>query len=156
MFADKVIINRRNVNTDVSRKVDGCKKFFLLEVHARIIAAFCEILNVSSLDDCTSDNSLLQNIEKATKREKQEILKRISEKVVDTFIVRDERNSKIIEQQAHEDWLVASNKRNEDGEYLCRYADCTQTFKLDGKRRIDHKKRHSLHKEIAVISSTEV
>ena len=39
LHSDRVLINRRNVRTDVSKKVDACKQFFELEVKSRIIAA---------------------------------------------------------------------------------------------------------------------
>ncbi len=152
MYADKVLVNRRNINTDVSRKIDGCKKFFLLEVDARIIAGSCEILKVSSLDEPSSNHVLLQQVSSASRKEREDILASLSAKVVDTFIIRESESNDIIAQQAYQDWLLATNKRNADNLYICRNSGSGQTFKFDGKRRHLHEKSHGLHDEISSSS----
>ena len=51
MFADRALINRRNVSTDVRKKYNACKQFFLLEVEARILAAAMQVLKIKSFRD---------------------------------------------------------------------------------------------------------
>ena len=77
MYADKVLINRRNINTDVSRKVDGCKKFFVLEVDARITAAFCKVLDIKNTDDEPAENRMLVKLPSMSIREKREYLETV-------------------------------------------------------------------------------
>ncbi len=138
MFSEKVIVNRRNVNTDVSRKVEGCKQFFILEVNARFIACYCEILGISNPDDEPKNNEMLGMAPAMTIRERKDVLDSLSAKVVDRFIIRKERNAEIVKRQINEDWLMATNVKNAAGQFLCRKEGCSQTFKFDGKRRCDH------------------
>eukprot|EP00795_Rhopilema_esculentum_P010125 gene10125-18788_t len=147
MFADKVFINRRNVRSDVSQKVEGCKQFFILEVTARVLAAYCEILGIKDVDDEPDQNTVLDNVSMMSIKEKKELLDSLSAKVVDNFIIRKERNAGIVNRQIYEDWLLATNVKDDDGMYLCRKHGCLQTFKFDGKRRIEHEKMHGLHKK---------
>ena len=156
MFSDKTLINRRNVNTDVSAKVDGCKKFFQLGIHARVIAAFCEVLGINSPDEIPSDNPMINKLTTATQKEKQEYLKKISSEVVDKFIAREGIHESVIKRQTYEDWLLSNNPTDSEGHFLCRSKGCPKTFKFDGKRRIEHEKLHGLHKEIEAKSSEAV
>eukprot|EP00794_Sanderia_malayensis_P012570 gene12570-13857_t len=148
MFSDKVLVNRRDINTDVSRRYSGCKKFFLLEVQARVIAGFCEVLGIASPDEVPSEQ-LLTRIKVMTAREKDEYLNRISAAVVDKFIIRNVRNDRMVESQEYEDWLVNTNVKNSSGQFLCRFKSCTQTFKYDKSKRLEHEKMHGLHKELS-------
>ncbi|XP_065064063.1 uncharacterized protein LOC135690430 [Rhopilema esculentum] len=147
MFADKVFINRRNVRTDVSQKVEGCKQFFNLEVTARVLTAYCKILGIKDVDDESDQNTVLDNVSMMSIKEKKELLDSLSAKVVDNFIIRKKRNASIVNQQIYEDWLLAKNVKDDDGMYLCRQHGCLQTFKFDGKTRIEDEKMHGLHKE---------
>eukprot|EP00794_Sanderia_malayensis_P008377 gene8377-9276_t len=121
MFSDQVLVNRRNVNTDVSRKVEGCKQFFLFEVNGRIIACYCEILGIRSPDVEPMGNVILQKLSTMTNKEKKDYLFNLSAEVVDKFIIRKEQNSRIVKRQL--------------------------TFKFDEKRRVEHEITHGLHTE---------
>ena len=39
MYSDKNLINRRNVKSDVASAVNACRKFFEIEIEARVVAA---------------------------------------------------------------------------------------------------------------------
>ena len=149
MYADKVLINRRNINTDVSRKVDGCKKFFMLEVDARITAAFCKVLDIKNTDDEPAENRMLVKLPSMSIREKREYLETVSAEVVDRFIVRKEQHEHIVKRQVYEDWLLATNVKNDAGHFICRGEGCTKTFRFDGKKRLEHEKAHGLHKAVS-------
>lgn len=47
MFSDRNLINRRNVKADVDGAVNPCRKFFELEVNARLMAATMEIIRMN-------------------------------------------------------------------------------------------------------------
>ena len=51
--ADKVLINRRNLITEVKRRVSATKSFLLIELKARIVAATMEILEITSMDEAS-------------------------------------------------------------------------------------------------------
>eukprot|EP00795_Rhopilema_esculentum_P015979 gene15979-7310_t len=57
--SDSVLINRRNVGSDVRSRYAAFKQFFLMEVECRIIAATMEILQLQSLDGVPQENHLL-------------------------------------------------------------------------------------------------
>ena len=145
MFVDKVLINRRNVNTDVSKKVDGCKKFFQLEVNARIVAGFMQILGIESLNEEPSVSILPDEIKSGTAKARRKFLNELTGKVVDRFVIREGRNDKLIRRQNYQDWLRNHNPVTDDGHFLCRFNGCGKTFRHNGKRRLDHEKSHGLH-----------
>ena len=145
MFVDKVLTNRRNVNTDVSKTVYGCKKFFQLEVHARIIVAFMQIIGIESLDEKPSASVLPDEIKNGTAKAKRKLLNELTGKVVDRFFIRGGRNDKLIRRQTYQDWLRNYNPVTEDGRFLCRFNGCGKTFIHNGKRRLEHEKSHVLH-----------
>ena len=51
LFADRNLINRRNVTADVHSNWANCKAFALLEIKARIIAAAMVILGMDKITD---------------------------------------------------------------------------------------------------------
>lgn len=51
LFSDRNLINRRNVKQDVTAAANACRRFFILAVEARIIAAALHILEMNSIDD---------------------------------------------------------------------------------------------------------
>ena len=44
LYADRNLINRRNVVEEVKKNFDACKQFFNLEIEARVVAAALKIL----------------------------------------------------------------------------------------------------------------
>ena len=44
MYSDRNLINRRNVKSDVSSAANPCRRFFQLEVEARIIGAAVKVI----------------------------------------------------------------------------------------------------------------
>ena len=134
--------------TDVSKRVDACKQFFLLEVTARIVAAFLEVLGMSDVDDEIPGDMLPANVQNGSKQVKKEYFDNLCAKVVDQFIMQKERRKDIMKKQAYEDWKKVSNGKTDEGRYLCRFKGCGQTFRDDGKRRLDHERSHGLHKQL--------
>ena len=87
MFAEKVLINRRNINTDVGKEVDGCKKFLLLEVPCRIVAAFMQVLCPESLDDEPTSSVLPDSIVNVSGKEKKKFLDELCGKKLLTILL---------------------------------------------------------------------
>ena len=84
--------------TDVSKNVDASKKFFILEIKARIVTAFLTELSVANIDEESSarvPGYLKSSL--ATKDDKHRYLESLSSKIVDKHIIRERRNEEIIE-----------------------------------------------------------
>eukprot|EP00794_Sanderia_malayensis_P000968 gene968-282_t len=153
MYADRNVINQRNVTSDVSKRVDACKKFFILEVTARIIAAFLEVLQIKDINEYPSEDFLPHDACDGPPRMKKQFLEQLSSKVVDMYVLRQSHFTDILQKQRYQDWLKTTNKKTEDGLYLCRQVGCGKTFHADGKRRLDHEKMHNLHSELTKIKN---
>ncbi|XP_028413964.1 uncharacterized protein LOC114536823 [Dendronephthya gigantea] len=142
LYSDRNLINRRNVRTDVSKDVSACKKFFLLELDARIVAATMNELGIEDIDATPSTDKLKMDIENASIREKRECLNVLAGKVVNKYILRDDKVQAILDKTRVA--TEASKKvETSDGErYMCRFPGCTKSFRYDGKRRRNHEKTH--------------
>lgn len=44
MYSDHTLINRRNVKGDVSAVANACRRFFQIEIEARVVAATFKVL----------------------------------------------------------------------------------------------------------------
>ena len=51
LYNDRNLVNRRNVTADVDANVNGCRRFFSLEVESRIIAAAMKEIDISDFYD---------------------------------------------------------------------------------------------------------
>lgn len=49
LYSDRNLVNRRNVKEGVTAAANACRRFFQLEVEARVIAAAIELLGMTSL-----------------------------------------------------------------------------------------------------------
>ncbi len=146
MLADKLLINRKNISTEVKKKFNACKKFFTLEIEARVIASAMVILGLQSISDQPSESKLPPEILTGTDDQKKTFLDGLAFQVVDAFIMNDTTFRSIEEQQKYNDWLQECNPRTSDGRYKCRLPSCDKTFKYDGKIRKDHEILHGFHK----------
>eukprot|EP00794_Sanderia_malayensis_P020985 gene20985-23038_t len=145
LYTDRVLVNRRNVVTDVSKRFDANKQFFLTSVNARIIAAFLDHLGMKDMDDEIPEN-LIKEVESLSKHEKRKFFHALCTDVVSKFLLQPERDAGIFEKQSYEDWLQNVNPKTADGRFMCRFKGCEQTFQCNGKRRLEHeKKAHGLH-----------
>jgi len=126
------------VKGDVSAAANACRRFFVMELEARIIAATLKVLGMQSIDDKPTENKYSGNDNTKTKKD---YLRTIATKVVDTYIIDQERNQYMAEsvraiQQQEE-------QPNAEGRFLCRFPGCEKTFANTGKRRKDHEASHS-------------
>ena len=140
LYNDRNLINRRNVVTDVSKNVSACKKFFLLEVKARVVAAAMNELGIEDIDSSPDSESF--NINENDSREKKiNLIHSLATTVVNTYILKEARVQGILD-KIHN--ATGDENCNMKGErYLCRFPGCTKSFRHDGKRRQDHEKSHT-------------
>ena len=146
MFADKILINRRNVCADVKKKYNACKQFFFLEVEARILAATMQALKIKSLDETPTPDILPADLcRESSLYEKKTYLDSLALEIVNEFVVNESVQKSIIMKQKYNDWLRTCNPTTEDGRFKCRLSTCSDTFKHDGKIRKEHEKLHGFH-----------
>ena len=86
MFADRNLINRRNVCTDVSKKVDACKQFMILEVKARVVGCILDTLQISEMNVDPKEETLPQSIKDGTDKEKLRFLRELMERMLKKFV----------------------------------------------------------------------
>ena len=85
LFADRNVINRRNVTADVHSNWAHCKAFAILEIKARIIAAAITVLGMQNINDQPKHNSYI-SLKHGTDQEKKHYLMKISGQIVDQFV----------------------------------------------------------------------
>ena len=113
LFSDKNLINRRNVGSDVSHRYEACKKFLDMEVDARIVAAACNLLGLTSVDDDASTDVLqhLTNIKNLEKALQKDYIMDLSAKIVDNLVMKKEKMKSWIDAVRNEDEFVKKNLR---------------------------------------------
>lgn len=140
MYSDRNLVNRRNVKGDVSKAANASRRFFQLEVEARVVAAAMKVLGMMSLDASPSTN-VFPFEDNATDSNKKSYLNKIASLVVDTFVVDKERNRSM--EEAVTTAQQQQEKPNANGRFPCRFAGCPKTFAHAGKLRRDHEAQHS-------------
>ena len=142
LFADRNLINRRNVTADVHSNWSHCKSFAILEIKARIIAAAIIILGMHNINDKPKH---LSSVRSGTDRERKKFLIKISGEIVEQYVL-DKLSlnnflDSILSAQEKED-IVNNQVLTAEGRFPCRSAGCNKSFKYDGKRRRDHELTH--------------
>ncbi|XP_028404057.1 uncharacterized protein LOC114526731 isoform X1 [Dendronephthya gigantea] len=139
MFSDRNLVNRRNVKQDVTAAANACRRFFVIEVEARIIAAAMHLLGMQKIDEEPSKHKF-STTASASLQERKSYLNNISSLVIDEFVIDQRRNSDVEE---------SVNSIQEDlqtdihGRFPCRAPGCTKTFAHAGKLRTDHEAKHN-------------
>ena len=88
LYAGRNHINRRNVSFDVEN-LSACKQFFIMEIESRVLAATLDFMEITSLDDSSSDNVLPSSLHNSPAPVQQKFLKDLASNVVDTYIVNE-------------------------------------------------------------------
>lgn len=78
MYSDRNLVNRRNVRGDVTAAANACRRFFQLEVEARIIAAALKVLGMSQIDDEKPTDNIFLNGPDATRQDKKKYLHKVA------------------------------------------------------------------------------
>ena len=92
MYGDKNLVNRRNLKKDVTTAANACRRFFILEVEARIVAATLHVLGMKKIDHLEPTTSTCKLSSNATVEDKKIYLNKVSALVVDKFVVDQKRN----------------------------------------------------------------
>ncbi len=140
LFSDRNLINRRNVKSDIDGAVNPCRKFFELEVNARLMTAATKILGIKSTSD-TPDNTFVPvNIEQSNSVDKKACLRRIAEAVVDKYVIKKEKVQALLKQvlAIEENQAILQDGKTDNGRFMCRFPGCGKTFAHNGKRKRDH------------------
>ena len=90
VYSDRNLINRRNVSSDVDAAVNPCRKFFDLEVKARLIAAALHELGMNNILDSPKGEFSQPNLPEASNVEKKEYVRKIATHIVDGYVIRRE------------------------------------------------------------------
>ena len=133
------MINGRNVKKDVSGAANPCRRFFTLEVEARIVAATLHILGMTKMDDPEPTTSACILPTDPTIEDKQIYLNKVSALVVNQFIVDQKRNADV---QKAAKRIQRDHQTDVYGRYPCRYRGCSKSFANPGKLRKDHEAKH--------------
>ena len=127
MYSDRNLVNRRNVKGDVTAAANACRRFFVFEVEARIIAATLQILGMKKLDDDEPTMHKFPSAAHTRTDDKKVYLQKISSLVVDQFVVDHKRNTDM-------EVSVQSMQQDQDqqpdvyGRFPCRFPGCSKTF----------------------------
>ena len=89
MFADRALINRRNVTSDVSSSYRPNRDFFRVVFKSRVIGAAMSVLGFEDKSSTPSKYTLPKNMASLRKAAKLKVLHDLSAKVVDNFVFKD-------------------------------------------------------------------
>ena len=144
MFSDSVLINWRNVSSDVKSRVTACKQFFLMEVECRIIAAAIEELHIKDINEIPSESCMPSNL--VSRTEKRDFLYNLASLVVDKYVLQCSKVEALLKKtgEAQNKQAIQCFGVTADGRFMCRYPGCPKTFRHDGKHRQQHEATHGL------------
>ena len=142
LYSDRNLINRRNVVEEVKTKFSACKQFFNIEIEARVVAATLNMMQLSAINDKPEESKLPKSLKHASLATQKEFLKDLSSKIVDKFILHEDKVNVLIKKLEKE---TTSSETASNGRFPCRYPECPKLFVHNGKRRIDHETTHGLH-----------
>ena len=131
------------MKSDVESAVNPCRRFFVLEVEARIVAAGMKELGIEELEEmsqCVPDQT-----ESWSKAKKKDFLHDLSAKIVDKYVLDKARHEKIAlaVNQLEEKHLQRMKDKTPNGRFKCRFPGCNKRFSSDGKWRYTHEQSHN-------------
>ena len=145
MFADRNLINQRNVTSDVSSSYRPNRDFFWVVFQSRVIGAAMSVLGFENRSSIPSKHTLPENLTTLSKASKRKVLHELSAKVVDNFVFKSnmvEQVSSVISEQEKRNVLDRQGL-TPDGRFPCRFPGCTSSFKQNGKARRNHELSHN-------------
>lgn len=155
MFADRNVINRRNVREDPHTAYRPDRDFMILEVTARVVAAALYVLGLDSRQAQPTNLPIPDDLSSQSKLQKLQFLNKAAAKIVDELVVDETMLNGSIEA------MVSAQQRQElekqleldpDGRFPCRFPGCTASFKYNGK----HRRRHELNHDPPVDVSEDL
>ncbi|XP_078363701.1 uncharacterized protein LOC144647887 [Oculina patagonica] len=145
LYSDRNLINRRNVRADVDAAVNPCRKFFDLEVKARLIAAAVHELGMDGISDSPKGEYFRPDLPEASNMERKEYVRKIATRIVDGYVIQRENVEKIFNSLLAAEAVEEEEARcqTDDGRYICFFPGCGKTFACRGKRMSDHESTHN-------------
>ena len=116
MYSDQNFVNRRNLKKKTA--ANACRRFFILEVEARIVAASLHVLGMKKIDDLEPTTSTCKLSSNATVEDKKIYLNKVSALVVDQFVVDQKRN---LDVEKSVKKMQSDLQTDVYGRYPCRY-----------------------------------
>ena len=154
MFADRNLINWRNVTSDVSSSHRPNRDFFWVVFQSRMIGAAMSVLGFENGSSIPSKYTLPENLTTLGKASKLKVLHELSAKVVDNFVFKStmvEQVSSVISEQEKRNVLDRQGL-TPDGRFPCRFPGCTSSFKQNGKARRNHELSHNPPVQVEDVS----
>lgn len=145
LFADRTLINRRNVTGDVHSSYRANRDFLSLVFKSRILAAAMKVLGIEGKSGIPTKHSLPPNMEKLNKSERLDCLHELSAKVVDEFVFQSSSavnalvDDVLTEQEKD---ILNQQDLTPEGRFPCRFPGCDKSFKYNGKSRRNHELSH--------------
>ncbi|CAB4040114.1 Hypothetical predicted protein, partial [Paramuricea clavata] len=143
LYSDRNLINRRSVKSDVDAAVNLSRRFFILELEARIVAARMKELGIKELEEMSQ--CVPHQFESWTKAKKKEYLEELAATIVDKYILDKAKHKKIAlaTSQLEEKQFQSLKDMTSSCRYKCRFPGCNKTFRSDGKWRHTHEQSHN-------------
>ena len=133
LYADRNLINRRNVTADVTKAFAPDKQMFLLAVHARIIAAAMKELEMKNMNELPKQggSSLSECISGRKQASKKVLLNRLSSTIINKYTVNTETATEIVSGVLHErEKQELSNVTTlPNGRFPCRSPGCNKSYR---------------------------
>ncbi len=123
--------------------VNACRRFFELEVNARLVTAGLIELGIDNVNE-TPDVCNLPDTQTWNKQEKKQHLRKLATTIVDNYVLDKEKHDKFV--TACKELEIKDNRRTDitsDGRYMCRFPGCKSTFAKDGQSRRSHELKHT-------------
>ena len=146
MYADRTLINRRNVTCDPHGAYRVNRDFLLLVIQSRIIAAAMEVLGMTSRSSQPTECPVGNDMARMSNYQKREYLHKAAAMIVDKFVFDEGSVNQLVDNilMAQEKQDVLDNQQlTPEGRFPCRFPGCTYTFKFDGRSRHKHELTHN-------------
>ena len=145
MFADQILINWRNITSNVSSSYRPNRDIFRVVFQSRVIGAAMPVLGFENRSSIPSKYTFPENMTTLSKGCKLQVLHELSAKVFDNFVFNSnmvEQVSSVISKQEKRN-VLETQGLTPDGRFPCRFPGCTSSFKQNGKARNIHELSHN-------------
>ena len=124
LFADRNLINRRNVSADTEHAYSQNKQMLIVALKARVVVAGMNVLGLSEIDGKPTGSTYPSNTSRNDPEEKQRYIRKIASAIVDEIL------SSVL---LREDQAKAAKNRNAtpNGRFQCRFPGCEKTYKYN-------------------------
>ena len=148
LYADRNLINRRNVTADVTKAFASDKQMFLLAVHARIIAAAMKELEMKNMNELPKQrgSSLSECMSGRKQASKKVLLNRLSSTIINKYTVNTKTATEIVSGVLHErEKQELSNVTTlPNGRFPCRSPGCNKSYLVNKINALIHSKGRAL------------